>query len=391
MLRESHQTRWSRSWLVGIAIWLSVANQLIACPFCSAISNSLRQDVALADHVALAICVIPADVTTAVPMHQLRIKRVFQGDELWVGRRVEVCSFSPYATGDILLVLGGGQALQVDWGSVTTLKDKGREYIEEVMRRLAKEQNDWLPFFWENLISDDEWVRRDSFNEFAQASLEQLRTLVPDLDPDEVVRRLQDKKTSVSERRLYWTILSLCGRQSDQEHAQQAISRSLSGRAAGTDDVDVGLDAAISCWLMLGGESALARVETELLCNQKASYAARYAAIVAMRVHAAEFKLISNTRLTKAMSLVLADPAMADLVIPDLARLEDWSHVAQLLELYVQADSQRPFVRMPIVNYLRTCPLPEAKSALQECQRIDPETFRRASVVLPRPPTSTAP
>jgi len=108
-LCEGLQTRLLGSRLLGLAVWLSVANQLIACPFCSAISNSLRQDVALADHVALATCVIPADVTTAVPLHQLRIEQVFQGDEVWKGRRVEVCSFSPYATGDILLVLGVGE------------------------------------------------------------------------------------------------------------------------------------------------------------------------------------------------------------------------------------------------------------------------------------------
>lgn len=82
---------------------------------------------------------------------------------------------------------------------------------------------------------------------------------------------------------------------------------------------------------------------------------------------------------------------MADLVIPDLARLKDWTHVAQLVELYAQADSERPFVRMPIVNYLRSRPLPEAQAALQQWQKIDPEAFRRATVVLPRIPESTVP
>lgn len=237
LMQETLQPRRGRYWPVGLAVWLSVANQLTACPFCSAISNSLRQDVALADHVALATCVFPADVTTAVPLHRLRIERVFQGDEVWKGRRVEVCSFSPYATGDILLVLGIGEGQQVDWGLVAALKPVGRKYVEEIMRRLETKQADWLPFYWENLVSDDEWVRRDSFNEFAQASLEQLRALVADLDPDEVVRRIQAKRTSVSERRLYWTILSLCGRQSDQELARQAIVRRLNDGDADLGDV----------------------------------------------------------------------------------------------------------------------------------------------------------
>ena len=417
--------RSARSLLSGLVAWLVVSNQLLACPFCSAISNALREDIALADHLVLAICDVPADVSSELPRHLLTIDRVYHGDQAFVGHRADLYSFRPLAKGDTVLLLGAGQKSKVDWGPVETLSEAGRKYVDSHTNRLSEDchlfngsasrnarsnaksddsadsssaeikaeqkeqQVRWLQFFWENLVSEEEWVRRDCFNEFARASLVDLRSLVVKIDADEVLRRLKDEKTKVAERRLYWTILSLCARPKDQLIAQQAIFKD-SDQGTVADDREIGLDAAISCYLVLGGEAALEKIERELLCNQQASYAARYAAIVAIRVQATDFDELPDARLAKALSQMLNDPALADLVIPDLARLEDWSHVSTMVELFKQADSSRPFIRMPVVNYLRACPLPAAELGLKECEKIDPEAFRRANVILPRIPARAA-
>lgn len=414
--------RSARPLLSGLLAWLVVSSQLLACPFCSAISNTLREDIALADHLVLAICDVPADASTELPRHQFTIKGVYQGDQAFTGRKAEVFSFRPFAKSDQVLLLGAGQKSKVDWGPLETLSATGRNYVDFLTARLSEEryasensarrdpshdnspdrsaagpeveqkaeQVGWLLFFWKNLISEDEWVRRDCFNEFARASLGDLRSLVEMLDPDEVLRRLNDQQTKVAERRLYWTILSLCGRTKDQSIAQQAIFGNFNP-GIGRNDQAIGLDAAISCFLVLGGEVALEQVERDLLCNQQASYAARYAAIVAIRVQATEFDELPDARLAQALGLMLKDSALADLVIPDLARLEDWSHVSSMVELFKQADSSKPYIRMPVVNYLRSCPLQEAKMALLQCEKIDPEAFRRANILLPRVPARFKP
>src|SRR5205814_924590 len=71
---------------------------------------------------------------------------------------------------------------------------------------------------------------------------------------------------------------------------------------------------------------------------------------------------------------------LADLVIPDLAKWEDWSVMDRLFELYKTANDKNSWVRVPVVNYLRACPLPKAKELLDQCEKIDPSAVRRANM-----------
>ena len=82
-----------------------------------------------------------------------------------------------------------------------------------------------------------------------------------------------------------------------------------------------------------------------------------------------------------SLRLLLEEPKLADLVIADLARWQDWSAVDRLVTLFKEAQADNIFVREPIVNYLRTCPLPEAAAAITELEAIDPEAVRRAATL----------
>ena len=47
------------------------------------------------------------------------------------------------------------------------------------------------------------------------------------------------------------------------------------------------------------------------------------------------------------------------------------------------AGEKSSWVRVPIVNFLRACPLPEAKEQLGELAKIDPDAVRRATTFFP--------
>ena len=81
----------------------------------------------------------------------------------------------------------------------------------------------------------------------------------------------------------------------------------------------------------------------------------------------------------KSLRHMLKRPELADLVIPDLARWEDWEVRTQLCDLFIQADENSSWVRVPVVNYLRACPLPAAEKALEKLEKVDPESVRRAN------------
>jgi hypothetical protein len=83
---------------------------------------------------------------------------------------------------------------------------------------------------------------------------------------------------------------------------------------------------------------------------------------------------------------------LADLVIPDLARWQDWESMDELVKLFKTADEKSSWVRVPVINFLRACPLPEAKDHLVELEKIDPAAAKRANMFFPVPNTGgTAP
>jgi hypothetical protein len=63
----------------------------------------------------------------------------------------------------------------------------------------------------------------------------------------------------------------------------------------------------------------------------------------------------------------------------------------RLFELYKTANEKNSWVRVPVVNYLRACPLPRAKELLQECEKIDPAAVKRANTFFPGAPAAPTP
>ena len=104
--------------------------------------------------------------------------------------------------------------------------------------------------------------------------------------------------------------------------------------------------------------------------------------------------MIARSALVSSLHHVLDRKDLADLVIPDLARWSDWTQIDRLTELFIKADADNNWVRVPVVNYLRACPLPEAKEALKKLEEVDPESVRRAntffSIPVPARDTGTS-
>ena len=145
----------------------------------------------------------------------------------------------------------------------------------------------------------------------------------------------------------------------------------------------------IACYLLLKGPDGVPLVEKQFILNSKAEYADTYAAIMALRFHGTDVHVIPRERVVAALRLMLERPNLADLVIPDLARWEDWSSMDKLVTLFKTADEKTSWVKVPVINYLRACPLPEAKAKIKELEKIDPEAVKRANTFFPMPTAAT--
>ena len=147
----------------------------------------------------------------------------------------------------------------------------------------------------------------------------------------------------------------------------------------------VGLDAMIACYLTLAGEEGLPLIDELFISAPKIDYSKTYAAIMALRFHGNEGDVIPLSALVESFHKVLDNDELADLVIPDLARWKDWSQIDRLTRLFEDANDDNNWIRVPVVNYMRACPLPEAQTAIDKLEKIDPEAVRRSKTFFPLP------
>ena len=126
-------------------------------------------------------------------------------------------------------------------------------------------------------------------------------------------------------------------------------------------------------------------IEDQFLKNDKSEYVDTYSAIVALRVLGQETNVIPKDRLVGSLRHMLDRPQLADLVIPDLARWQDWGSMDKLVDLFKNANEESSWVRVPVVQFLRACPEPKAKEYIDELAKIDPDAVKRATNYLALP------
>ena len=246
------------------------------------------------------------------------------------------------------------------------------------MAKLSDAPAERLAFFQKYFEDADPLLSSDAFNEFAKAPFADVMLIKDRMPHDKLVEWIKDDKVPASRRRLYLTMLGMCGTPADVPMIEAMIN---------TDDrqVRTALDAMIGCYLNLKGADGLPLVEDLFLKNDKSEYVDTYSAIVALRVLGQETNVIPKDRLVAALEHMLDRPQLADLVIPDLARWQDWKAMDRLVDLFKNANEESSWVRVPVVQFLRACPDPKAQEYLKELAQIDPDAVKRATNFLALP------
>ena len=365
-------TKYLKTLIILTAGWLTLLPaELLACPFCNAVSQTLRQEMAAMDSVVIAISTQDAserDAETGKLM--MKVVQVLKGGDLvQVGDELEAIYYGDVTKGRRFM-LSGVYPPQLQW-SCLPVTERAETYIGK-MNALEDDDLVRLKFYYQFLQDEESMLARDAYDEFAIAHYDAVKKLAPEMDHDQLVKWISDPEMPTDRKRLYLTLLGVCGGKDDLSMLEKML-RSTSKSSKG------GLDAMIACYLTLGGESGLGLINELFLANKQASYADTYQAIMAIRFHGTEGDVIPRSALVESLHHVLDRKDLADLVIPDLARWNDWSQINRLVNLFETADPENNWVRVPVVNYLRACPLDSAKEALKKIEKIDPESVRRAN------------
>ncbi|QDT08055.1 hypothetical protein K227x_64850 [Rubripirellula lacrimiformis] len=343
-----------------------------ACPFCNAVSQTLRQEMAAMDAVVIATAT-QSDLTRNKDTGEISMKVdvVLKGDQhVTAGSEVKAIYYGEVSIGRRFM-LSGVDPPDMQW-SCLPINERSEEYVKQVAKMDEATPIDRLRFYYKFLQDDESMLARDSYDEFAVTPYPVVKALAPEMDHAQLVQWITDPDTSTDRKRLFLTMLGACGDEKDLPMLEGML-RSTQKSTRG------GLDALVACYLTLGGESGLPLVNELFLNNKDAPYADTYAAIMAIRFHGTEGDVIPRSALVESLHHVLDRKDLADLVIPDLARWDDWTQIDRLAQLFTDADPDNNWVRVPVVNYLRACPLPKAQEALEKLEKIDPQSVKRAN------------
>lgn len=352
-----------------------------ACPFCSAVSLTFSEEISNSQVALIAKLVEPpAKPSTDTPASSLdvvkakfEVIKVLKGEkELGATKTIETVYFGDAPVGSTFLVMGI-DAPTINWGTPIAISERGIEYVTKAIE-LPKEGVERMVFFQDHLEDKDEMLARDAYDEFAKTPYAGVIALKDHMKHDQLIEWIKSPTIPVSHRRLYLTMLGVCGKPEDTLLLEEMI-RSKDRQTKGA------LDALVAAYLTLKGPDGMPLVEELFLKNKDAEYTDTYATIMALRFHGTEEKIIPKARLLEGIRMMLQRPQLADLVIPDLARWEDWSVMDRLVELFKNADEDSNWVRVPVINYLRACPLPQAKEKIEELAKIDPDAVNRASTL----------
>jgi hypothetical protein len=403
---------------------LATVERAEACPFCSAAMQTLSQEIASADGAVIAELVRPMPVAATSPGQgvatvdpttaaaKFRIVEVLRGQEKLAGaKELDVVYFGDDPPQKKFLITGLAAITpdKVDWTTPVPLSDRAVEYVRK-LSTVPTTGVDRLAFFQDYLEDEDRLLAQDAYDEFARAPYSEVVALSPRMKRAQLLKWINDPSVGPSGRRLYLTMLGVCGKPEDvgmletllkydyqlmKPGLAAAIGQSgVLGVSLGAGMIDElihaderrkkeSLDALVACYLKLKGADGLELINAKFLGNPTVEFKYLHAAIMALRFHGEETKVLPREKLLESMRLALDHKEFADQVIPDLTRWEDWGVMPRLVKMFKESEAD-DWIRQPVASYLLVAAEQpgevgqRAKETVAELEKLDPETMERA-------------
>ncbi len=355
------------------------------CPFCSTVNNTLSEQLKLNDLVVIGTLTgdpeIPGEVGEP-PKRRFEVKRIFKGENfISTGNSFTTGLVGKHATGSDFLVWGIGPPI-IAWDKAIASHERIERYLQDI-QALPEKSAQRLIFFQDYFEDPLSLLATDAYDEFAIASYADLIAIKDHMPRERLLDFLRNPEIEENRRRLYYTMVGICGSKEDLPFLEELIAR-------GPVADNKGLDALVACYLCLKGGDGLPLIEKTFLTAKDVEFAKVHQVIVALRFHGTEVSIVDREQLLNTMRKLLQQPKLADIVIPDLARWEDWSVLDQLVSMFKESTSSSSWIRVPIFKYLSVCPLPAAKEHLDELKRLDQAAYQRAVFLSNLKPDTTA-
>jgi hypothetical protein len=331
-----------------LVVCTATASAAMCCPFCEAPSLTLTEQLNQAD---VAVLVQYVESKSADREQGFAGETTYEvvdvvhdaAENYKHGGRIKLDRDRAAKRGDLFLLLGT-KAKGVEWSSPLEVSETSFQYMKQAPPKEAN-TSERLKYFVRFLEYPDPLVASDAYSEFANAPYKDI-TPIADTFPREKLREwLTDSDTPATRLGLYGLMLGLAGNDEDAELMKQKITES-------TQDFRLGIDGIMAGYLLLEGEDGLQLIDDTKLRDADIPFSETYAGMQALRflwTYAPE--RVSKERLRESMRILLERPDLADLVVTDLARWEDWSITDKLWEIYHDEEYNIPSIKRAIVRF----------------------------------------
>jgi hypothetical protein len=356
--------------VIVLTIWCVITLSAWACPFCSPPGPTVAEEIdeAIAVVIGKYIGKAPSASPDEPPLDRFEIVRTLKGsDAIKDLRHVDTLLLGEHPVGKRFFIVGNDDD-GIAWAQPIAMTDRTESFVTQ-LQMLPAQGAERLKFFLPYLSDSEQFLRDDAYDEFAKAPYTDVKALKPHLQREQLVTLIRRRDVEANFRRLYLTLLGICGTEAEAPLLEEWIRTR-------DRDLRTSLDAIVACYLTLRGADGLPFVEQHLLTQADAEFNDIYSAAQALRFHGEEEQRIDRARLAQSMRLLLNQARSAEVVIPDLARWQDWSALDAVAKLFTEPTDKQRSIRVLVVQYLHACPLPTAKTKLEELKQIDPDAVK---------------
>jgi hypothetical protein len=236
----------------------------------------------------------------------------------------------------------------ISWNDSTAVSHEAVAYLKS-LPETGRPQSDRLPFYVKWLEHPDAAIAIDAWAEFANSEYADVISVRRQLPREDLKRWIADPLAGPDRLGLYGLMLGLCGTPEDAEFLYRQMHD-------GSGDFRFGGDGLMGGYLLLAGESGLARLERSLVTTQTPRTESMFALVQALSfLQSYESNCIPSERLRQSMRLFLAHDALREIAVTHLARWQDWDILPALIRMHDEDCADDPMSRRAIVQFAQVC------------------------------------
>jgi hypothetical protein len=368
---------------LAVLVWVGSVRAAHSCPFCSMQGQTLTTEIGQASMVlygTLENAKMDPNAGFNEGTTDLAIETVVKDNEVRAEKKVITLNRYVPSVGDakykflVFCDVFKGKIDPYRGMAVKTDSDIAK-YLTGALKVKDKDIAARLRYFFDYLDDADIEVSNDAYKEFANASYTDYSGLAKTLPAEKIAGWLKDPNTPDFRYGLYASMLGHCGK---AEHAE--LLRGLLDNPQ--KRVSSGVDGILAGYVMLEPKEGFDYVRG-ILKDPSKDFTLRYAALRAVRFFwDSRPDLIQKKDLLEAVSALLDQGDIADLVIEDLRKWQQWQLSDRILGLRNKASHNVPIIRRAILRYALACPGSEASSYVEEQRKKDPRLVQDAVELL---------